>query len=1769
MTADITPSPEASALANNLDALAANGHTNLDPVLQATLAQNGSTKTVLANAGVMQAAGADSTATRTLSDPVVNQQPSLLQKAASFLHNQYGPVPLLTSDVTSVQQSLQSKGYAQGLTPGAWNSQWQAALNQHAYDASVAPGVGNVKSLPLWEKVLQQIAPNGWSSTIVHAVGHYIANLPNEGRQLLSDLGGEIAYNANPVHTLQLLNPWIDDKQAAAYDAGEGKVTAEIENALGGHVDPATLTEKQRTMRAVQDLGLALNLVSAASAGKAVVSSVGLVGKAVTENALAGEGITTAAKDLVTRSLPAEVAATPSFPIVKTLYQTTPEGSSGLLRFMENVPVLKRMLPAVDALDAEGSKYYAFRNFQASLMRNPIWQVAAKVQAKGSLTGLAMTGIGETEKKLGVTGANADLAAPYQGAFANAVNTASMFMGAPTIGLKASQNVGQIVDAAHGALTDALGPINMDYVVKKGLGIPLAELQKNLGTEFVNDHFLNTKVNQFAASHYAENMLQDAVNAGTVDKNSTEATKLFSQYEHEALSDPTGILAQSRESLVRQPLVLANYFRKDQANILGLNVRKGIEEPYDITAKNKDRFYAAMNNLKAAHSDVATMLQDEHRNLFHGSSTQTNVADLLSNALRENWGKRQVPFNDLVKTEDNRGDWEKFLAPGSPVKVMKAEAQPPLYHVNGKVAEAFPEPKALATSNRYGSGVRATDDAAFAGRSAQNVYTLRYKPTDNENPTFLDLRAKNANAVADKIKEAQGTNQFRDDLGLMQPGKGKDTLVGVDKSQYSKEYKNLAKMLKNTKNYSGQDILDAYRDALGATGKLSAKQIDDRIAGVTSGAVTDGGHAGYKFLDSKGNTVHVVNPEKTVANITQLDPSLTKESLIPGYLSQNNTVARGALGIARKDTFIQQDAQKAANKFFARLANDGHENEVSQARSTLQIEGRQLAKDPMAKVDNPLPKIAQENLSKESLNVLNEARGILIKKLGFSPLEVNKLDPIGAVSLLWRESRNLASEAFLPVGAPKVLTDAVDRLAEKGYRPVLGTDIGHAYERPILHPVIADQRTSLLRRSALALKLDPTKVSDITVAQSRDIAQKTEVDKLFASGKVQTVMGDSSSTVLNILRDYARSGASTNKVGNKVANAIRGWGQGKREQLVTQLMGDTDHMTVAEERELKLAAEAKAQEIFGAQRRVTDLSFNQMVKALTQPIAKAGKDYLGNTAPRYSVEDARKIAKAVMVGTAKAPGYTMGLGKSEDFIRASGAMATNATASFFGKVPLLKNYKIGEGPIANAITSLPSNLTALRNQWRFDLNPIFAYRRLAKTNIKAATEGIPLARNPYQAMVNLGIKDDAYKVLQSTMPKVYQKAEELDSLDRFLQQNDVFNVYNPAHNMAWQAYHLKQMGYDDATITQKLEKINTYGDRSPLERTVNTVFYPFSFNKTLYKNIGGYILDHPGEAALLNAGFQLYNHLDPNNQQPGNGLQGWFNKYLPVIQDLQKLNAFEHGTGLGQFGGINAPYLQQTPYIKEFMNLFSPQAVTPANAPGMLKTMTQMVPALNELNGLLFNVNLTTGAANPGGVGSGRLVEAAKTGFWATQNLLEHSKDLYKHFRDQKTNRVFYTSPLPDAAQIQAGSDVVSALKVQLAGLMGTGQTWPTTDDVPKAVRGLPYNAASFEQYAHAMYPAYTPGGGVGVAVQKAAAAVTYVQNLQGTFRYDAYKQFQTDASKVVTKLSRTTDAAAIQNMTAPIRDLAVNIAEQDPQFIQFYNKFFESALGPIEGLKK
>jgi hypothetical protein len=1667
----------------------------MDPDLQVHLATSGgSQQQMLDTADTYKnvLTNTDQGSTRAISDGQYNKPPSPVQKAASYLHNVHGPIPVLHSDVTEIQKNLQAKGYGSDLQTGVWNPQWNQALNQHAQDSLYAPGFGNVKSLPLWRKVLGEIAPSGWASTITHAVASYVHHLPDQGRQALADAVGTVGSMAG--------KGFFSTEEASKRQA---EIASSVEGALGKKETPEDIRANQ-LKRSVDDFSNILNLILLGGIGKAAYSSIGAVGKATAASIAEQETLGQAAKVLVTRSLPEEWAAAPRFTVAKSLYQAGAEGAKGVgwLRWMENVPVLKRMLPAIDALDAEGSKYFMFKHGMAQSMRIPTRQVISQLQAKGSVAGLGLLGLSEAEKLAGGTPTyDATNALPYDGILGTAMDVAGLFAGAPTKGINASKNVGQVVNAAHDAMHTALGSIGIDVPLRKGLGISLKELQDNLGAEFVNDHFVNTKLNQFSASHYAQEQIYKDVAAGKFDMNSKDAMAAFQSYEHDALNDPE-ILGAARESLLLQPATLGTYYRKDFANILGLNVRKGIKESYDVTDSDKTRFFAAMNKLKAAHEPMSVMLDSAHRNLFFGSATMTKVQDALTKGLSEDWGKNIPGF-----------DW-----------LMAEGVSPKLIHINPKVNEYAPDATNLVGKTPYGSGVIATEDTGIAGRANANIYALRHNPANNELPKFYDMTKKGENVfINDAIKGWLQSNRL-------------DTTPATE---------NLRKIMRNRFNYSAQDSITAFRKALANSGTMNKDQIDTTVNEITQGMLQEKGYTGFHYFDNKYGRQTVINPDRANAVMVKQDPQWTKESLIPSYLTHNNVVGRGALGIARKETFIAQDAQKAAKNLFDRMTKLGHGDDVTAARSTLQLEEQQGLKDIA------LPKL-RRTIGKGEAEVLQEARKILTTKLGMSPNEVTRYDPIEAISKIWRESKDLASEAHVPIEAPKALKDAIAKLDALGYRPVLGTDIGHAYETPILHPAIINQRTSMLRRAAMALGMDVTKIGDLPVAQIRRTNVENEINKLFASGKVQPILGDNGNSIYSTLLQGAQSGEiiREGRVASAFRGAIEGLRRGPEGSFVEKDLGDLSKISYKDIQDARAAARLKAMETHNQAHGIRDLSLKQMVKILTRPVDPS--DVLGNLNPRYTKEDAMKIAKSILVGYAKTPASVVGAAKAEDFIRASNAIMTNATASFFGNVPLLNKFKIGEGPLANAFAALPNDLVRLRDRWRFDYSPVFALRRLTKTNVKAATEGVPTTMNPYEGLRRLGVTDKAFNTLMRTMPEVYRQTKQLEPLEKYLQQSDVFNIYNPAHMMAWQAHHLEQLGLTDAEITAKLVKINTYGERTPLERTVNTFFYPFSFSKTLYRNIGGYLLDHPGEAMLINAGFDLYHKM--NLDDPNDGLGAWVKKHAPLLEELKKLNAFDHGTGLGQLWGINAPYLDA------FMNIFSPQSITPMNGAKALNTWKNAVPILSELNNILFNYQASTQKADF----KGSLPETIQSGYWAARNLEQHLMDLVTGHKERPSH-----TTLTDAAQVQAGLEVVNELKVQLAGVIGTGKKWPVDPLVPKVIQGQPINATSIGDYAKSLYPAYDPDFGTQLALSRQRESRNFVSNLQGTFRYEAYSQFQKIADSAIRKLNKTKDPETIKNVVIPLRSAAVNIAEQDSKFMLFYRKYYQSALGPIEGLTK
>jgi len=1732
-------SPDAMSLNDRLNALHNAGHSWMDPTLQVHLATNGGStqnmlatadtyKNVLNNNGVLP--------TKQYSDPAMSAKPTSIQQVFSTLHHAYAPVPILTTDINEIQKNLQAKGYGAGLSVGPWNPAWQQALNQHATTALTAPGTGNVKSLPLWKKIMSEIQPSGWTSSILHTVASYTHHLPGDLRQIISDaVGGSIA--------LATQNPFASSE---SQNARQASYVAGTENLLGGKTTQAEVN-KNYIARNVQDFGNIANLILLKGLAGTAAKSVGAVADTLASTA-ADQGVSQAAKDLVTRSLPETFAASPRFTLVKSLYQAGQEGQKGIgfLRALENAPVLKRILPAIDGLDAEGSRYYSFKNAMAQSMRIPLRQLGAQIQAKGSVTGLGLLASSEAQKAAGVT-PTYDVTAvkPYSGYLGNALDTLGLFVGAPTQGLKASQNVGQMAAAAHEAYSNALGAVGIDVPFRKGLGVSLDEFKKNLGEEFTNT-YVNTKLNQFAASHYAEMALQQDVWSGKLDRTSQQYAEQFMAKEHEALM-PENVdkLATARESLLvpQGKARLGEYFANEFKTIMAKNIRKGTTESYDVTSKQKERLWAALRNQKALQELGVVATQPEHRNLWAGSAMMTNIQDHLTHALSSDWATKHPAFDQDPWATSNEG--------------MK------LYHVNSAVNEFAPDSTSLASMTPYGKGIWSTENQNMVGRTNSNIFALQHDQMQGKIAKFLDLTKTDASAnpIKYKLSEMLGGSsggvikgtagamanatirQLRDELGLMVKGKTEGALVHADKETYSPEYKKLQKMLTAKFDVSGQDVLDAYRKALVAGGKLNKDQIDTRIDNLTKSVLAEGDYVGAHYLHPTYGTQTLLNPDRVTAKMVKQDPNLNVDSIMPNYLVNNNVVQRGAFGWAHKDTVVAQDAYKKANQLMDDLAQLGHKTDVDAARSSLQL-SEQKAVEGIA-----LPKMSQPVMegTKEAKLTL-DARAFLVRELGFSQNEVTRLDALQAIGTIWKQAGKLASEATLPLNAPKALKDIVAKADALGFRPVLGTDIGHSYENPLLHPVAVDQRTSMLRKAAMNLGIDPTKVNDITVSMSKRTAVETELNKLFASGKVSSNFGDTGNSIYSTLLQGAQSGLYAKE--SRALAASRGFWKGltgQEARLAKEALGDIRTADLREsEKSLAAARDAQAK-AFNQAHQIRDLSLKQMVQILTRPVDPL--DPLGSMAARYTPEDAMKIAKTVLVGYAKAPTSLLGLGRAEDFIRASNAIITNGTASFFGKVPVLNKLGIGEGPLANAFASLPNDLARARDKWRFDMNPVFAFRRLAKTNVKAAAEGVPPTRNPYEALTRLGVTEQAFNTLNRTMPDVYRAYKDLEPLDKFLQQADVFNIYNPAHMMAWQAHNLEKLGLTDAQITEKLTKINTYGDRTPLERTVNTIFYPFSFNKTLYRSVGGYLLDHPGETMLINAGFNLYQHYDPNNE-----LGKFVTRNLPVLNELKKLNAFEHGTGLGQLGGINAPYINQV------MNLFSPQMITPKNAGDAIVALKSAIPVLSELNTLLFNYQSSTGKADF----KGTAVETGKVGFWAAQNLAQHAMDLLSGHKRQA-----YQTTLTDQAQVQAAQEVVTALKTQLAPLMNTNEVWADKPEVPAAIRGMKFNSTSFGLYAQSLYPAYDPTIGAAIAMQKNTEALKYLGSLQGTFRYDAYKTFATLADKTIAKLRKTNDPTTIQNAINPLRAVAVNIAEQDPKFVSFYKRFYSNALGPIEGLSK
>ena len=267
--------------------------------------------------------------------------------------------------------------------------------------------------------------------------------------------------------------------------------------------------------------------------------------------------------------------------------------------------------------------------------------------------------------------------------------------------------------------------------------------------------------------------------------------------------------------------------------------------------------------------------------------------------------------------------------------------------------------------------------------------------------------------------------------------------------------------------------------------------------------------------------------------------------------------------------------------------------------------------------------------------------------------------------------------------------------------------------------------------------------------------------------------------------------------------------------------------------------------------------------------------------------------------------------------------------------------RVVPGSAGRVVENLPTRLVSLRNKFRFQLSPEFSFRRVIKANAKISLDDVPPTLRPRHALESMGVYKEAKKELYRIMPELENTS--LDEGTQALYAEDPWGMYNHSDFEAYAVWHWKQQDKTDTEIRALVTKDFGYGSkqfgegRSAFERSANFVFFPVSFDKTLYRNFGSYLMDHTAQRLILQRGLELYNNYniaDPDGSKLFSSK--WWIKHGPVAQEALRLNAFAHGIGLGQFGGINAPIL----------NLFIPQSYNAA--PGAVQTLKGFIPAITE-----------------------------------------------------------------------------------------------------------------------------------------------------------------------------------------------------------------------------
>jgi hypothetical protein len=267
-------------------------------------------------------------------------------------------------------------------------------------------------------------------------------------------------------------------------------------------------------------------------------------------------------------------------------------------------------------------------------------------------------------------------------------------------------------------------------------------------------------------------------------------------------------------------------------------------------------------------------------------------------------------------------------------------------------------------------------------------------------------------------------------------------------------------------------------------------------------------------------------------------------------------------------------------------------------------------------------------------------------------------------------------------------------------------------------------------------------------------------------------------------------------------------------------------------------------------------------------------------------------------------------------------------------------------------TRLPQALVDLRNHLRFTLSPFFDLSRYIEGGLISQIHDLPDGmRLPLRGIKSLA--RDFGPEAPSEARRMWDAATRgeyglVDETERYFRQKGILG-YSPRDHQAASYYRMVRSGMDPQEAFVHTKQIYAYGlGRSPAEKTINFIFFPFSFQKKLLTHSGRFLANDLSRTLVLHDALKTYEVLNDEFN-----LSERWERHLPMLRQLQRLNGFRN-ISPGEFGGINRPLIE--PLLEPVIQAFMPQGVILADKSTQQKLMSlmrRMVPVFNDVDRML------------------------------------------------------------------------------------------------------------------------------------------------------------------------------------------------------------------------